>query len=136
MNESPWYREGLRFGCTRSGNCCRGEGYVWVDEREVAVLARHLNMDVDTFEKVYTRKVGKGRSLRDQANEDCIFYAQGTGCQVYEARPTQCQTWPFWRNNIETEQSWDETKARCPGAGSGALYSAEEILKRLATRKQ
>ena len=29
---APWYRDGLRFTCTRCGNCCTGApGYVWVD---------------------------------------------------------------------------------------------------------
>ena len=28
----PWYRDGLRFECTRCGHCCTGApGYVWVD---------------------------------------------------------------------------------------------------------
>src|SRR5687767_13075746 len=107
MSEQVWYHEGLRFACTRCGDCCRGPGYVWVDEAEIAELARHLDVDEVTFEAVYTRRVGRGRSLRDQANDNCIFFAEEQGCLVYEARPRQCRTWPFWEQNVETPENWE-----------------------------
>lgn len=132
---SPWYQEGLRFCCTRCGNCCQGPGYVWVDDDEITVLAEHFNMDADTFQKVYTRKVGRSRSLRDQASEDCIFYDKDQGCLVYEVRPRQCQTWPFWERNLETERDWKATQQRCPGSGQGDLFTVEEITARLAFMK-
>ena len=50
-----WYREGLRFGCTRCGNCCRGAGNVWADDGEIAVLAAALQMDEAEFRTVYVR---------------------------------------------------------------------------------
>jgi uncharacterized protein len=135
MSDEVWYRDGLRFTCTRCGNCCRGPGYVWVDEDEMTVLARHLEMDIAEFEAVYTRKVGRGRSLRDQGNDDCIFFAEGQGCLVYEARPRQCRTWPFWEQNVDSPHDWKQTQKRCPGSGRGELFSVEEITRRLAETK-
>lgn len=132
MSEQVWFQDGLRFTCTRCGHCCKGPGYVWVDEAEIAELARHLGVDEITFEAVYTRKVGRGRSLRDQANDDCIFFADGQGCLVYDARPRQCRTWPFWAKNVETPQDWARTRQRCPGSGQGDLFTAEAITRRLA----
>lgn len=131
MSEPVWYSEGLRFSCTRCGNCCRGPGYVWVDDEEVSLLADHFGMPFDEFLKVYTRKVGRSRSLRDQANDNCIFFDDEAGCLVYEARPRQCRTWPFWDHNLESPRSWKELQKKCPGSGKGDLFSVEEITARL-----
>ena len=39
--DSPWYRDGLAFSCTRCGACCTGgPGYVWVSPEEIEELAR------------------------------------------------------------------------------------------------
>ncbi len=132
MAESVWYEDGLRFRCTRCGNCCRGPGYVWVNDEEIAALAKHLEMDVFKFESFYTYKAGRNRSLRESAGDDCIFYEHPNGCTVYEARPGQCRAWPFWASNVETREDWEVTQKRCPGSGQGELYSAEEITKKLA----
>lgn len=136
QSESLWYREGLRFECTRCGNCCRGPGYVWVDETEVATLAKHFGMEATDFEKVYTRKVGRSRSLREQANDDCIFYDREQGCLVYEVRPRQCQTWPFWEQNLESQRDWKDVQSRCPGSGHGTLFTVEEITAKLTFMKR
>lgn len=135
MSEELWYQDGLRFQCTRCGNCCRGGGYVWVDESETRALAQHLKMNELEFEAVYTRKVGRSRSLREKANDDCIFYDEHRGCSVYEARPQQCRTWPFWDSNVKTEEAWNATKKHCPGCGEGELFSVDEITTRLAKTK-
>lgn len=134
-SESTWYGEGLSFRCTRCGNCCRGSGYVWVDGDEIHTLAQHFEMDDETFSKVYTYKVGRSRSLREQANDDCIFYDSSVGCLVYEARPRQCRTWPFWEHNLESPQTWKATQDRCPGTGHGDFFTSEEIAAKLAYMK-
>jgi len=131
MSEPVWYEDGLRFSCTRCGNCCRGPGYVWVDDEEVNLLADHFAMPIDEFEKVYTRKIGRSRSLRDQANDNCVFFDDEAGCLVYEARPRQCRTWPFWEHNLETLQTWKGVQERCPGSGKGELFTVEEITARI-----
>lgn len=128
----PWYRDGLRFQCTRCGNCCTGTpGFVWLSEAELHTLANYLGEDAEQFAALYTRRVGARRSLREKSNFDCIFYDQHTGCTVYEARPAQCRTWPFWDSNVRSVQAWQQTCSVCPGAGMGELIPAEEITRRL-----
>lgn len=136
MSEPVWYHEGLRFSCTRCGNCCRGPGYVWVDDEEVSLLAEHFDIPFDELQKVYTRKVGRSRSLREQANDNCIFFDDEAGCLVYEARPRQCRTWPFWDHNLESPKTWKDVQKRCPGSGQGELFTVEQITERLASMKQ
>jgi hypothetical protein len=128
----PWYRDGLRFRCTRCGRCCTGEaGYVWVNDEEVAALAEHRAETVEEVRGLYTRPVGSRRTLREKANGDCVFYDREAGCTVYPARPRQCRTWPFWESNVITPVAWQRTCEVCPGSGQGELISAEEITRRV-----
>ncbi|MDJ0851263.1 MAG: YkgJ family cysteine cluster protein [Myxococcota bacterium] len=123
-----WYREGLRFACTRCGNCCRGAGTVRVSDAEIAALARRLDMADPEFRSAYTRPLRGGeRSLREARNRDCIFYAAAEGCRVYEDRPRQCRAWPFWRAVVHSPECWAEEARECPGMNAGPLHDAVTI---------
>jgi uncharacterized protein len=128
----PWYHEGLRFECTRCGHCCTGEpGFVWVDDAELAAIAEFRSETLEQVRSFYTRPVVNRRTLREKANNDCVFYERGEGCTIYEVRPRQCRSWPFWERNVRTPEAWRETCRVCPGAGQGELISADEITRRL-----
>jgi Fe-S-cluster containining protein len=126
--ESPWYRDGLPFECTRCGACCTGApGYVWVDADQIARLATFRGEPVDHFSRTYVRRVGNRHSLIEKPGGDCIFWDPSAGCTVYPARPDQCRTWPFWPENLESPEAWNDVKKVCPGSGRGQLFSVEEI---------
>lgn len=131
---SPWYRDGLRFECTRCGNCCSGfPGTVTVDDAEVAALAAYVELTIEEFRRRHTRIMPDGtESLREKPNWDCVFWSPRHGCLVYPARPTQCRTWPFWRSNVVSRADWDEQAQHCPGMSHGRLYTIEEIEEKAA----
>ena len=135
-NTTPWYEDGLRFECTGCGNCCTGSpGYVWVNQAEINALAQQLEMTPAAFEKKYVRKIGIRRSLKElpRQNYDRIFLDPETRrCQVYEHRPRQCRTWPFWDSNVRTPETWAQTCEVCPGSGKGQLYQLESIEAQVA----
>lgn len=132
--QSPWYREGLNFTCTQCGNCCTGApGVVWVDESEVEAIAELTGKSKGEILLMHTRLYAGKRSLTEYANGDCTFFdPEKRCCTIYEARPTQCRTWPFWNSNLESKASWDSLSPECPGAGNGTFISFEEIQKRLS----
>jgi uncharacterized protein len=134
MAKVPWYNDGLKFECSQCGDCCTGApGYVWVTSDEIAALAAQLTMPVEEFERKFVRKVGIRKSLIEYANGDCVFFDGNTRkCTVYEARPKQCRTWPFWDSNIRTPAAWRHTCEVCPGSGRGKLHTVEEILAQSA----
>ena len=130
--EHAWYENGLRFRCTRCGNCCTGPpGFVWVNEEELAVIAEFRGESKEQTKAVYTRLDGRDRSLKEKANGDCVFYDRQAGCTIYPVRPRQCRTWPFWESNVVTPEAWQKTCEVCPGAGQGELISEEEITRRI-----
>lgn len=129
MNDKPWYHKGLRFTCSQCGDCCTGApGYVWVNKQEIAEMAAVLGeTDIAEFERKYVRKVGIRKSLVEFSNGDCVFLDESRKCQVYNARPRQCRTWPFWESNLKSPAAWEETCEVCPGSGQGKLHSIEVI---------
>ena len=136
MPDAAWYADGLRFTCTQCGQCCTGEpGYVWVDDDEMKRLAKFRGEPLHEFTAVHTYKTRGGRSLREKANGDCVFWEAGRGCTVYPVRPVQCRTWPFWESNVATPEAWDDVTAICPGSGAGELIPVEEITRRVKARK-
>ncbi len=135
--KKPWFETGLRFKCTECGDCCTGApGFVWVNREEIAALATKLGMPTSEFEKRFMRQVGIRKSLIEYANGDCVFFdGNSRKCTVYDARPRQCRTWPFWESNVDTKEAWQQTCEVCPGSGKGKLYSAEQILHQISIVK-
>jgi len=129
----PWWNDGLRFACTRCGDCCSGNpgGAVWVNRQEVRALACRLMFTVAGFLKSFTRRIDGRTSLRERPNGDCIFYDRAKGCTVYSDRPGQCRAWPFWKRTVASPEAWDHTCQVCPGSGQGQLFTADEITARL-----
>src|SRR6185295_19350314 len=118
--EEPWYKDGLLFRCTRCGNCCTGApGFVWVNDEEIAAIAAYRGEPVAEAAARYVHKLRGGRSLREKANNDCIFWDRAKGCTIYPVRPRQCRTWPFWESHEQTPEDWERTCQVCPGAGQG-----------------
>ncbi len=128
-SSSPWYSEGLAFECTQCGKCCSGApGFVWVDDQEINALAQAMKMDVESFENKFVRRVGVEKSLVEYPDGDCIFLEPTSRhCLVYDARPTQCRTWPFWNSNLDTPKDWQNAGKSCPGCDQGRVYSMAEI---------
>lgn len=127
---------GLRFECTMCGNCCTGpEGYVLVTEAEAAGLAARLGLEVGVFLERYTRMTGRGRSLTEVATSfghDCVFLDRTrvpgkAVCGVYEDRPAQCRTWPYWKSNVSSRHAWERARRVCPGMGRGARTTPQQI---------
>ena len=135
-----WYKDGLCFECTQCGNCCTGPpGAVWFTDEEGRGMAEKLGIGIDTFYRKYARKIGSKWSLTERIVDgkyDCVLLDRSensSSCSVYEARPSQCRTWPFWKENLESPATWDEAKrcTPCPGMGSGPLVTIDEIVARL-----
>ena len=130
MTGQPWYKDGLYFECQRCGNCCSGcPGYVWVSDEEIISISRYLEISEIDFRKLYTINIdGRGTCLTERENNDCVFFNRNHGCLIYEKRPRQCRTWPFWESNVATPETWGNTAKTCPGIDQGKLYSIERIM--------
>jgi Fe-S-cluster containining protein len=131
----PWYKDGLPFNCTQCGACCTGSpGYVWISDEEIISMANFLNVTLEVFIKKYTRSIyGKRALLEDKKSYDCIFLKDNT-CSLYTHRPTQCKTYPWWPEIVESKESWDEESKRCEGINhdNSTVVPLNEIEQQLS----
>lgn len=101
---------------------------MYVTKSEIKTLAAALGLEVSEFEEAFVRPVGRRESLVELPNGDCVFYDNPSRrCRVYEVRPLQCRTWPFWRSNLRSAEAWERTCRACPGSGRGRLVTPEKI---------
>ena len=140
MDSDVFYRKGLRFGCTRCSRCCRHTaGYVFLSSSDLDTLASALGMDRQDVLRTRCRRVPLGIanriSLREKANLDCTFWENG-GCSVYEARPLQCRSFPFWAACVSSPEEWKMHGQQCPGIGKGKVHSRVEIDGWLSQRQK
>ena len=96
--------------CTGCGDCCRWEGYVHVNDKEIDAIADYLNMDLQEFIGKYTEltKNRSGLTLIEKPNGHCIFFNNDSNsCAIYPVRPKQCVGFP---------NTWtiDDLEEKCP----------------------
>ena len=129
MSAELWHVDGLRFECLRCGRCCTGQsGRVRVSDREIVALAAHLELAETEFRARYTRRSrGPDVLLVEKRNCDCVFFDPEHGCAVYENRPRQCRTWPFWSSALESPESWQAQAEDCRGMNRGPVFGVREI---------
>ena len=137
MSRDSLRKNGVRFECQGSGNCCvsRGQyGFVYLTYKDRNRFAKFFGISLKKFsEKYCVRDRGHFWALKDKAKA-CIFLEEKR-CTAYAARPMQCRTWPFWPENMEAK-AWAEVASFCPGVGKGPVIKAAEIEKQLLRQKK
>jgi Fe-S-cluster containining protein len=131
-DSSPWYRDGLRFKCTGCGKCCTGSpGYVWVTVEEMSSMAKLLGISTDDFTKKYVRQRFNRYALVEMKlrNYDCIFL-RDSKCLVYQARPKQCRTFPWWKESLFSKESWEIAAKSCEGINDQAPLVPYDMIQK------
>ena len=134
MSDLDWWKKGIQFECQGSGKCCVSRddyGYVYMTKQDRIRMAKSLGLTTTQFTKQYCEKEDGIYHLIDGNDGYCQFL-KNNQCSVYEGRPTQCRTWPFWPE-VMNPKTWNkEVKSFCPGVGKGRVWNEEEIREQLA----
>ena len=122
---------GLRFECTQCGRCCTQRGkyaHVYVNAEETRWLAEAVGVSVRTFRRRHTFVDEYGWTQLRFLDDRCPFLEAATNrCTVYEARPVQCRTFPFWTEMLD-ERGWtSDARALCEGLGRGAVQPRDAV---------
>ena len=138
-SEKAWFTTGLRFTCTRCSRCCRHEsGYVFLSEKDIQRFCTYFSIGREEFIKKYCTYVNfnftRRISLKEQKDFDCIFWKNGV-CSVYESRPLQCRSYPFWPQHLDTAESWNSLEKECPGINIGERHSSADVNEWIDKRK-
>lgn len=130
LDGKEWWREGVRFECQGSGKCCTSHGqygFVYLTPDDRKRMAKHLGLKTSEFTRKYCERTDGIWHLRERPdNPDCLFL-KGKRCGVYEGRPNQCRTWPFWPEVMNAKAWSKDVAAFCPGVGKGRVWTGDEI---------
>ena len=105
----------FQFSCISCGECCRVDGYVYLNSKEVKAMAALLGMKEKDFKKQHTDWMPIiGHTLKTPKEGGCIFLKAGK-CTVYGARPAQCRAFPYWKDIMKDEGEMERVAGYCKG---------------------
>ena len=125
------YKKGIKFECQGSGNCCvsRGSyGFVYLSDIDLNRFSKYFKISIKKFKEKYCQITDGFIHLSEkyELNGNCIFL-KDRKCSVYNSRPTQCRTWPFWNENMNAKVWNEDIAINCPGIGKGKLIKSKTI---------
>jgi Fe-S-cluster containining protein len=102
------------------------EGEVYLSPEDLIRIAAHLELDPADFEAKYVHRTARSLRLRKPSDRQCLFHRDNR-CSIHAVKPVQCRVFPFWPEIIETQETWNETAARCPGMNQGELIQIATV---------
>ncbi len=119
----------IRFTCQKGcANCCDQDGFVYLSEADVTRAAKFVEMKQRAFEERYIYRTAHQRRFRKPRDRQCPFLEEKR-CTIHPAKPTQCRTFPFWPELIESRKEWARTAKHCPGIGKGPLIQIGSAME-------
>lgn len=130
----------MRFECQEScgGHCCKVKGgFVFLTYDDAAKLEKHTGLPRRSFSQVgvFTSTRFSNKPISARFMDGCRFLENGK-CTVYEARPVQCRTFPYWPENVASPEKWYGLAAECPGIGKGTEPDGVDLLATLAAQRR
>ncbi len=127
-----WEQEDISFKCKEDCfKCCLKPGVVNFDKEDLEDAARYLGIPQSKFKKEF--KLKKAEAYWEMEVEEdlpCPFLTP-QGCGIHPAKPKQCRTYPFWKENLASKNDWQLTAGFCPGIDTGPKVPAAAIKQDL-----
>lgn len=102
------------FKCLKCGRCCCFFDPIAITIRDIERISHHLNIPKEEFLDKFAKRTNDSDSGLSLLSQPCIFFKEGIGCSVYEARPMICRMYPpialFFHGWIK--------ESKCPGMES------------------
>lgn len=99
-------------------------------------MAKVLGLTTSAFTRKHCdQSHGAFHLKEDPKRPECMFL-KNNRCSVYEGRPTQCRTWPFWPEVMNAKAWKKEVGQFCPGVGKGPKVPVEKIRQQMMEQKQ
>lgn len=119
----PFWEAGVLFKCTGCGKCCTSKGEVWFSTEEFSDLLTKEGISAESCLEKYAQSILSGWvKMKDKVSykskqavdiistrrSKCIFLDDftETKCSIYDSRPVQCRTYPYWPSLLQSEESW------------------------------
>jgi Fe-S-cluster containining protein len=109
------------FVCRRCGDCCRGQGGVYLDQKGITQAAAIMSITEAELISGYLEPRADRLAVKIDSDGRCLFYSGG--CLIHSVKPPMCRAWPFFRRPLSGPEGLQEAAAHCPGL-SGWQYDS------------
>lgn len=110
------------FECLICGECCFGEGGIFVEEEEKIRIADFLGVSVDEFLSGFCEERNGRIYIRTGQDGFCLYYDQKKSCLIHPVKPDRCSLWPFFPAIVNDKDNWELAKEACPGINPYCPY--------------
>ncbi len=109
------YPSGYDFKCQMCGTCCHygNDEYIKITAKEKSRILRHLGISAKSLLQHYAKIVNGDIFLRRKQYK-CVFLIDN-GCLIQSIKPSQCKTWPFWKENVFKNRFKGSILRKCKG---------------------
>ena len=128
----------IRFECTACGKCCTGNSdthYIALSRVEADKLRGHLGVSEAWFRRRYVEHLSYETWGIRMTDGQCVFLGNDKRCSIYPLRPTQCRTYPFWPELLDTREHWQAEKQYCEGINRGKPVDSQHINRQLQLQR-
>lgn len=101
------------FECRVCGTCCRGEGGIYLQEKEIEAISAYVQLPRNQFLKTYCLEKNGRIYIHVQADGFCHFAQEGK-CLIHSVKPTPCRQWPFFQPMLTDQPNWEVARNSCP----------------------
>ena len=103
------------FDCKQCGDCCYGEGGIYLEEDDIKKTSRFLGMTREAFLSRYCEKRNGRIYIRTGEDGYCIMYDREKSCLIHPVKPKPCALWPYFPAIVSDRENWEMAKEACPG---------------------
>lgn len=82
------------FKCLQCGRCCCLSDPISITARDAERISQYLDITMEQFLEKFAKRTNASDSGLSLSSQPCIFFKEGTGCIVYQARPMICRMYP------------------------------------------
>ena len=97
------------------GDCCYGEGGIFLEEGEKERISRFLGIRTPDFLARFCEERNGRTYVTTGEDNFCIFYVKGSGCRIHPVKPARCALWPYYPANVNDKETWEAAKWACRG---------------------
>ena len=123
-----WEKEPLHFECQPDCfKCCMKPGIIYFDREDIRNAAKYLGISPSELKETFlARDDGKWVMEVGADGAPCSFLTN-TGCSIHNGKPKQCQSYPFWHENVDSKSMWKLVGGFCSGIDVGPMIEMETI---------
>ncbi len=103
------------FECLQCGECCYGEGGIYMDDEEIEKIARFLEMTPEAFISQSCERNNGRIHIKTGPDNFCLYYDAEKSCLIHPVNPKPCSLWPFYPAIVNDKDNWELAKDACPG---------------------